>query len=301
MVEIYTAAEICAHLGIGRRALKTKVEKGEITKLDRGIYAMGALSVQDRIRALQNLHPNWVLTGLNALQFHANQQITFPLRFRTGRPEKSRVAETFIVTAHRTHNVSTSGVFNVATPILAAWEARHDASAGDLRQFLEEKYAGKEGKWRLETDLVWMGKVPEELRKYLQTLSIGADSNLERRFFAALEARGLEFEQNVQIGPFLWDFQSRKLRRLLIEIGAYEYHRDLSAARGQASYIREVWKFNYASLHDYVVLQFTAKCVDTELERCLDMVEDVMTAMRGGAKKEWKAPWKWHSWLLGRR
>lgn len=299
-MQVYTAPELCAEMGIGARTLQNKVRAGEVTKLDRGCYVKGALDVREWIRALQELHPSWVLAGRSALQFHARQQITFPLHFRTERPAKSRATDKFILTSHRNHSVTRYGPFNVATPILAAWEARREVPEEGVKRFLEQQYAGKDGKQRLETELNWMPKLPDGLRDFLATFSIGADSKLERRFFAALAARGLEFEQNVLIGPYFWDFQSKKLKRLLIEIGAYEYHRDLSTEQGQASYIREAWKFNHASLHGYVVLQFTAKCIDREMERCLDMVEDTMAALRGGLRKEWKPPWKWHSWLVER-
>lgn len=298
MGKIYTREELCAHVGIGVRAFRTLLRSGEITKLDHGFYALGRLSANEFAVALLKIHPEWVLTGVSAYQFHNKARLTFPLQFRAPRTVKTRSNATFRVRGHR-HTVATQfGQTRVVPPIVAAWDAREQISAHDLADFLENAYAKKQGKHNLELHLSWMGHVPKDLRAYISTLSIGTDSKTERNFFHALKRRGLDFEQNVLIGPYMWDFQSKRLKRLLIEIGAYKYHRDLSTAVGEKAHIKDSWKLNDAALNGYVVLQFTAKCIDEELERCLDMVEDTIAVMEGGSpRREWAPVWRWHSWI----
>ncbi len=297
--KVYSRQQLRAELGMGVREFRKKVLSGEITKLERGHYALGELSPQQWAAALLQIHPQWVLSGTTAYQFYCKLPFTFPLQFRAPRQSKPRKTDKFWVTAHRNHMVSRQGLVRVVPPIVAAWDAHDDIAAHTLSDFLEDAYAKKDGKRRLEQHLSWMGAVPAVLRSYVSTLSIGSDSRLERRFFRGLKRRGLEFEQNVMLGPYLWDFRSKRFKRLLIEIGAYTYHRDLSTAEGQAAYVREAWKFNYAVLEGHIVLQFTAKCIDEEMERCLDMVEDVIAVLEGTSpRRVWGPPWRWHSWLV---
>lgn len=172
-------------------------------------------------------------------------------------------------------------------------------SEAEVVDFLETAYGKKSGKQKLEQDLSSMGTIPAQLRDLLRTASIGADSQLEKRFYKALTDRGFEFEQNVLVGPYFWDFQSKRFKSLLIEIGAYQFHRKLDTMEGQNSYIREVWKMNYATYEAYTVLQFTAKCIDEELEACLDLVADTLKKLGGkDVRRTWVPPWKWHMWIF---
>ncbi|WP_048380369.1 hypothetical protein [Corynebacterium renale] len=299
MVETYTAAEICAHLGIGRHKLRTKLQKGEITKIDHGVYVEGSLKATDVAMALFQTHPNWILSGRSAYQMYLRQPLTLPVYFRSPRPQTNRVAEHFVVTSHRNHVVSIVNGIRMATPVLTAWDLRNEISEAEVVNSLETAYGKKTGKQKLEQDLSSMGTIPTQLRELLHTASIGADSQLEKRFYKALKGRGFEFEQNVLVGPYFWDFQSKRFKGLLIEIGAYQFHSELDTVEGQNSYIREVWKMNYAAYEGYVVLQFTAKCIDEELDACLDLVADTLKKLEGkAARRVWVPPWKWHMWIF---
>ncbi|SES23145.1 hypothetical protein CCYS_09860 [Corynebacterium cystitidis DSM 20524] len=303
-MKIYSREELRTHLGIGERAFRSRLQSGEITKLDHGFYALGSFTGQEFAQALLQIHPTWVLTGVSAYQFHNRAPLTFPLHFRAPRNTRSRSSAHFQVKAHRYPVSSRFGQFTVVPPIVAAWDAHDEISAHDLVDFLEDAYAFKSGKRNLDLHLSWMGHVPVGLREYISTLSIGTDSNLERKFLRALKRRGFEFDQNVVVGPYRWDFRSKRFSRLLIEIGAYKYHRDLSTAEGEKGHVHDSWKLNYAALNGFVVLQFTARCIDNELERCLDMVEDSMRVLEGGKpQRKWKPAWRWHSWIqrLNRR
>lgn len=299
MNKIFTRAQLCSQLGINKHTFAGKLARGEITKLDRGKYVLGRPVPQEVARLFAQACPSWALTGISAYQHHTGAHLTFPLHYRGPRnTTQSRATRYFSVQAtKRPVAVHYNGLW-ATPPVVAAWDARTQLSGNELTHFLEDAYSGKNGKHYLELHLSWMGRVPAGLRAIISTISIGSDSKLERRFFHALAKRGLSFKQNVLLGQYMWDFQSTANKRLLVEVGAHKYHRDLSTVRGELTYVRESWKFNQAALEGYVVMQFTAKCIDHELERCLDMVEDALATLEGAdVSRVWEPPWHWHSWM----
>ncbi|WP_018297265.1 hypothetical protein [Corynebacterium lubricantis] len=296
---MYTREQLRNKYSLSKKQFELRVSTGQFTQIARNMYLKNPATPAALVHALAESETPAVFTAKTAMELHQEQQLTFPIHVRV--PETMRKRETPYLRTYPKREAPHKQIKTVpvARPAVAALDA-HKASetSPEVAEFLRISYGGRIGKEKLAQDLGELSRVPDSFKEFLKTIRLGADSKLERQFHHALEGRGLKFENNVLIEGIMWDFQHTTERKLLIEIGAYDFHRETSTNLGWQNYIRDVWKANWAQLNGYTVLQFTAKCVDIELGRCLDAVEEALQQRRGGGRRlAWPEPWKWHRGL----
>ncbi|MDY3126938.1 MAG: DUF559 domain-containing protein, partial [Corynebacterium sp.] len=140
---------------------------------------------------------------------------------------------------------------------------------------LERFYSGPAGKRRFLRDIARSRRISARLRSLLQRISIGADTWGERILGRQLRACGLTVEHNVRMLGYRFDLVLGKYG-IVVEIDGWEYHKSLD------SFICDRWKTSNASASGFVVLRFTADCVQTYLDKVVDKILQAVAWVKNG-------------------
>lgn len=300
MGELLTTAELI-DAGHTHYSIARAVRTGDLFRLVRGVYKRTPPYRDDYLAAIALAHPQLVYTGRTACEIYLNYtDKSRPYTVRaTGSPTLGGLLESTHGRAAESQEVDG---LRVVTPLAAAIDAHHSHPHLAL-DLLEKHYAGPQGKERLSTDLSSHTRVPKSFRDLLKHAAIGGDSQVERRLFRALRRKGLDVEQNFVLGPYRFDGLIQP-GRIIIEIDSYEYHAvtggKLERAQAKKVFTLDRWKQNLAARHGYVVLRYTAACIDDHFD---DVVQQILAAVGGDeiTAREQTGVWKWHEVYTGAR
>ncbi|AZA12354.1 hypothetical protein CGERO_10355 [Corynebacterium gerontici] len=263
---------------------------GALVRIFRGHYSRGRPTPDMLLQWLREHKPFARITGVTAQEHHEGRPLSLPLHVEVPRGRGLINNEYFRMRHCRNLRKKPSeGVF--ANAVETARQL--DFTPEDRRHFIARAYPGKGGLQRCLNDSANTPRLGRELKRDLRFSPIGCDSNTERRFFAALANLGVELRHNKPIGPYRFDAVCEKAK-LIIEIDGYDYH------SGEEVFKADRWKGNAAQLHGYRVLRYSASCIDTEFDTC---VEQVMRALQPRLPAtalthvETTGVWKWHSQL----
>lgn len=285
-------------LGYPTRKIRQLVTQGRLHRIDRGVYCTTPPSAAMVIQALRITRPHLVFTGRTAYQIINRKPLTLPVQALAKRP-KSRMSTKWAVIRQVTDapHISVSG-HRVALPVLAVVDLyrQRRMEAIDL---IEGYYARREGKALLREHLDRVGRLPREARAFIESRAYGSDSLTERRIFAPLKRRLPGLEQNVFLEGYWWDGVYDK-EMVIVEIDGREYHR----AEQRGAFVKDRWKRNRVVRAGYIVLTYTAQCVDEHADMIVEQVEDTVRwrrqaenrAARRATPLSWEhlGVWDWH-------
>ncbi|WP_394281927.1 hypothetical protein [Corynebacterium sp.] len=295
----YNASQLRAQLGISKNKFHRMLEAGEITRVDKNIYVMARLTPAEVAWQFQWRYESYPLTGPSAMSLYDDKPLKLPLHFQIPRTKRARDNDWMVTTRRARQNDHIRKGLRVTPPVVAAADALGFVDKQDVRAFLQRNYGKRGGKALLSEDLETLYRVPADLQDILSNTALGTDSQLESRFWEYLKREGLDFDHNVYLNGYMWDFVACDCPLFRIEIGAFDFHRDTSSHSGWQNYVRDVWKMNWAVINGVLVLQFTAKCIDLEPERCVEVVKQALEWHRNPAspRPSWALPWNWHKGL----
>ncbi|GGG73013.1 endonuclease domain-containing protein [Corynebacterium pelargi] len=278
---------------MSRRTLSTLLKNGELVRVFRGHYSRGRPSIETLIQWLQQHKPFAVLTGITAQEHHEQRPLSLPLHIEVPRGKALINNEYFRMRHSRNlpDKSSTSAPF--ASALETARVLKTAFTTTERRDFLARAYPGREGLQNCLHDSTHTPRLGPQLKQDLKHAPIGCDSNTERRFFATLANMGLTMRHNKPIGPYRFDAVCEKAK-LIIEIDGYTYH------NSEEQFIIDRWKSNAAQLHGYTILRYSAACIDTQFDTCIDQV--MRATQPHLPTHQHEAPettgaWRWHSKL----
>lgn len=284
---VLSSAELRSR-GLSQRQIEALVQQGRLHRVEQGVFTTAPPRGTLLLRALCARRPNLVFTGRTALELRRQQPITLPVQAVVD--GNKALHQSSLLRVRRRRHIRFQEVDGFKVPLRAVSVADADnITDAELISFMESEYQGTEGRVALEAELGTMPRVPVRLRELLSRTSVGADSEAERLVFRALAARGVEVEQNVEIGGYLFDLLIRKAG-VIVEIDGYQYHN----AEARQTFVRDRWKANYAARHGYLVLRYSGSCVKHHLEEVVDQILAAVEHSDEELDTEKEPVWKWH-------
>ena len=284
---VLSSAELRAR-GLSQRQIEGLVRRGRLHRVEQGIFTTAPPRGKLLLRALGLRRPNLVFTGRTALELRQGTPLTLPVQAVVD--GKKALHRSPLLQVRRRRHIRFQEIDGFKVTLRAVSVADADDTPDDeLITFMESQYRGTEGRVALEAELGTMHRVPAHLTALLSRTSVGADSDAERLVFRALIARGVEVEQNVPVGGYLFDLLIRKAG-VIVEIDGYRYH----TGEDRKTFVRDRRKANVATRQGFRVLRYSGSCVTYHLE---DVVEQIMAAVDLSAEElptETRPVWEWH-------
>lgn len=281
MGEILTTADLRAR-GLHAKRIRKLIREGKLHRVDRGVYTTRRPEGGLLLRALQQARPHIVFTGRTAWELRRNRSIRLPATALVARDGYRRGSGYLRLIRGRSATTELLDGIRIADPLRTAMDMPDNRRLQAV-VFLEEQYAGREGRDRLKKALATYGRVPARMRALVDKAAVGGDSGTERLLFRALRAQGIVMEQNKMVGPYRRDGVHEK-SKVIVEMNGYEYHRD----RGVM--VRDHWKANDALIRGYTHLTYSDACIDMHLEEVVAQIEAVVNG-----RAQPSAPvWDWH-------
>lgn len=272
--------------GLSQDQLRRRVAKGEIFKIARGLYVRRKPEPMEVAQLLQQRWPKVMIAGKSAVEIYSRTAMTLPLEVAyTNRLSSS---EWFKAQRTRQRTFYEFKGIPVQNPILAALEVDEKRAI----TMLEFHYRSVRGKAALERDLSSISRVPAGTKEMLRKVVHGSDSEAERLVVRALRRRGMKVETNRQIGPYFWDLVVGKIA---VEIDGYDFHK----AEDLATFIKDRWKANDATLRGYTVLRYSGSCVKHHLREVVQQIVDARQRTPDFSGYAHQSVWDWHSLLVG--
>ncbi|RSZ63762.1 DUF559 domain-containing protein [Corynebacterium hylobatis] len=288
---VVDTAELSAR-GLAQKEISALVEQGKLHRVEKGVFTTSPPEGKLLLQALSHRRPYLVFTGRTALQLYCGTQVTTPL-FGLVRPPRS-VHGSALLTLRRRRRVfyrEHEGVL-VSPPVITVADCLGEVDEQVLLAFLEQQYSGHEGRELLERELTAVPQLPRQLRELINRAAIGADSEVERKVFRALRARGLRVVQNHGIGGYSFDGVLPDAR-LIVEIDGFRYH----AGEVRETFVIDRWKANYAVRNGYRVLRYSGSCVKHHLDLVVEQIVAAAHDLEEPLFSEEHQVWDWHETL----
>lgn len=248
--------------GLSRSQLVTRLRRGDITKIARGIYVWGAPTPLEVLRAVQEYKATVIAAGRTAAQLYLGHELTTPLELRG--PTRLPTSPFYSLRRTKQNAYRMIDGIRVANPLLAI--ERLDAALAV--ELCEALYSTKEGREAIERDRAEFRRLSAHAQKVLTQAALFTDSSAEILVIRALKAHGLKVESNYLIGAYRWDIVLPDYK-IAIEINGLQFHSALTP------WIRDHWKNNEAVLRGWRTLRYTGHCVKYHLNY---IVEQICTA-----------------------
>ena len=274
--------------GLSKGALATRVSRGEIARIAKGIYVWGRPEPLELLKLLQEHRPYLKATGTTAAQVLLGEPVTFPLRLASA---ERMPTSTFYVHSRVsvTSFVTLSGI-RILNPLVAMKSVSPDLG---IRVF-ESIYSSKSGRARLDSHREALNVIPVASQRMLEQAALFTDSGAEVKVAKGLKRRGLKVECNVVIGHYTWDIVLPELK-VAVEINGMKFHSQREA------WLRDHWKNNEGALIGWLTLRYTGHCVAHHLDIThLDYVIDQIANARNPdfEKRYFKFIGFWHEGVL---
>lgn len=276
------------------------VGRGQLVRVEKGVYCTRTPRGEQVLAALAVSRPHLVFTGRTAYQLINDKPLTLPLQALVGRGRTATSTEFVEVTRVTAVPYSLVKGHRVALPVRAAADL-YQQRRYEAGQLIEDCYARREGKSLLRDHLDRVGRLPREARAFIESRAYGSDSLTERRIFAPLKQRLPGLEQNVYLEGYWWDGVYDR-EKVIVEIDGRDYH----GAEQRGAFIKDRWKRNRVVRAGYIVLTYTAQCVDEHADMIVEQVEDTVRWRRKAANRaatratplSWEhlGVWDWHVW-----
>ena len=245
--------------GLSKGALATRVSRGEIARIAKGIYVWGRPEPLELLKLLQEHRPYLKATGTTAAQVLLGEPVTFPLRLAS---VERMPASTFYVHSRVsvTSFVTLSGI-RILNPLVAMKSVSPDLG---IRVF-ESIYSSKSGRARLDSHREALNVIPVASQRMLEQAALFTDSGAEVKVAKGLKRHGLKVECNVVIGHYTWDIVLPELK-VAVEINGMKFHSQREA------WLRDHWKNNEGALIGWLTLRYTGHCVAHHLDYVIDQI-----------------------------
>lgn len=269
--------------GLSKGALATRVSRGEITRIAKGIYVWGRPKPLELLKLLQENRPFLKATGTTAAQVLLGEPVTFPLWLASvERMPKS----TFYVHSRVsvTNFVALSGI-RILNPLVAMKSVSPELG---IRVF-ESIYSSKAGRARLDSHREALNVTPVASQRMLEQATLFTDSGAEVKVAKGLKRRGLKVECNVVIGHYTWDIVLPELK-VAVEINGMKFHSQ------QEAWLRDHWKNNEGALIGWLTLRYTGHCVAHHLDYVIDQIANARNP--DFEKRYFKFIGFWHEGVL---
>lgn len=220
--------------GLSRSQLVTRLRRGDITKIARGIYVWGAPTPLEVLRAVQEYNATVLAAGRTAAQLYLGHELTTPLELRG--PARLPTSPFYSLRRTKQNAYRMIDGIRVANPLLA-----------------------------IERDRAEFRRLSAHAQKVLTQAALFTDSSAEILVIRALKARGLKVESNYLIGAYRWDIVLPDYK-IAIEINGLQFHSALKP------WIRDHWKNNEAVLRGWRTLRYTGHCVKYHLNYIVEQI-----------------------------
>lgn len=269
--------------GLSKGALATRVSRGEIARIAKGIYVWGRPEPLELLKLLQEHRPYLKATGTTAAQVLLGEPVTFPLRLAS---VERMPASTFYVHSRVsvTSFVTLSGI-RILNPLVAMKSVSPDLG---IRVF-ESIYSSKSGRARLDSHREALNVIPVASQRMLEQAALFTDSGAEVKVAKGLKRRGLKVECNVVIGHYTWDIVLPELK-VAVEINGMKFHSQREA------WLRDHWKNNEGALIGWLTLRYTGHCVAHHLDYVIDQIANARNP--DFEKRYFKFIGFWHEGVL---
>lgn len=268
---------------LSKGALATRVRRGEVTRLAKGLYVWGKPEPLELLKLLQEHRPFLKTTGTTAAQVLLGEPVTFPLRLAS--VERMPASTFYVHSRVSIESFVTSSGIRILNPLVAMKSVSPELG---IRVF-ESIYSSKAGRARLDSHREALKVVPVASQRMLEQAALFTDSGAEVKVAKGLKRRGLKVECNVVIGHYTWDIVLPELK-VAVEINGMKFHSQ------QASWLRDHWKNNEGALIGWLTLRYTGHCVAHHLDYVIDQIANARNP--DFEKRYFKFIGFWHEGVL---
>ncbi|MTD92116.1 endonuclease domain-containing protein [Corynebacterium hiratae] len=268
---------------LSKGALATRVRRGEITRIAKGLYVWGKPEPLELLKLLQEHRPFLKTTGTTAAQVLLGEPVTFPLRLAS--VERMPASTFYVHSRVSVESFVTSSGIRILNPLVAMKSVSPELG---IRVF-ESIYSSKAGRARLDSHREALKVVPVASQRMLEQAALFTDSGAEVKVAKGLKRRGLKVECNVVIGHYTWDIVLPELK-VAVEINGMKFHSQ------QESWLRDHWKNNEGALIGWLTLRYTGHCVAHHLDYVIDQIAHARNPDFG--KRYFKFIGFWHEGVL---
>lgn len=266
--------------GVPDKQIAAKVRRGELHKLDRGLYSTEEQTDLVTLRGLAWAHPGLRYSGSTAAFLHAIpgfDSVHWPAQGRIPRDRSNDGGALLDLTTSDTKVGQLVHTVPTLTPLDTATELP-ETPRDVLREFLVRSYQGAKGNTRLAEH---MAAMPPRRRAIaaglLEDLVTGTASSLEVKAVAvivgALEGLPVSIEVNALVCGYRFDIVIPEVK-VCIEIDSRTYHAARSARPN--TFRNDRWKGNAAVLAGWTLLRYPDVSIDRASEFVALQVRDAV-------------------------